>query len=71
MKTRTVTDIFIRATYRGVQHHEINMVKSRVEALLTCKNAVNPQYKKLHSYQAMEAWDEGMVVKMLADLNKI
>lgn len=57
--TRTVTEVFMRAAYRGVQHHDITMLQSRVEALQTCRNAVNPEYKKIYSYQAMEAWDAG------------
>ncbi len=54
-----VTEIFMRATYRGVMHHDIHMIESRVEALLNNKYIPNPEYKKIHGFQAMEAWDAG------------
>ncbi|WP_165452593.1 Ldh family oxidoreductase [Paenibacillus thalictri] len=50
-------DVFMRATLRGVGHHDIYDLPSRISGLLSGKVNAKPQYKQLTAFKTMEAWD--------------
>ncbi|WP_248929555.1 Ldh family oxidoreductase [Paenibacillus hamazuiensis] len=50
-------DVFMRATLRGVGHHDIYDLPSRISRLLSGEINAKPQYKQLSAFKTMEAWD--------------
>lgn len=55
----TVTDVVMRATLRGVGHHDIYDFAGRIQGLHDGKFAVNPEFTKISSFGALESWDGG------------
>lgn len=58
----TVTDVFMRATLRGVGHHDIYDLPGRLEGLLSGKVKANPDIRLNHKYGALENYegDQGL-----------
>ncbi len=56
---RTATDIVMRATLRGVGHHDIYDFPSRIQGLRDGKIAINPEFQQLAAFNALESWDGG------------
>ena len=54
---KIVADVVMRATLRGVGHHDIYDFPSRIRGLMDGSLTVNPAYKPLASFGAMESWD--------------
>jgi LDH2 family malate/lactate/ureidoglycolate dehydrogenase len=52
-----MADIYMETTKRGVGHHDIYNLPSRLEALKAGKVKANPAYQKLSSFGVMERWD--------------
>jgi len=55
----TTADVFLRATLRGVGHHDIYDFASRVKRLQDGKAVPNPVYRKLSAFGGMESYDAG------------
>lgn len=55
----TVADIVLRASVRGVGHHDIYDFPGRIKGLLEKKLSPTPAYTKLAAYGALESWDTG------------
>ena len=55
----TAADVFLRATLRGVGHHDIYDFASRVKRLKDGKAVPNPVYTKLSAFGGMESYDAG------------
>lgn len=53
----TVADVFMRATYRGVGHHDIYELPGRIDQLLKGKINATPSISRLHKYAALESYD--------------
>lgn len=51
------TEVFMRATLRGVGHHDIYDLPSRINGLLDHSINPTPEYTKLNSFKTMETWD--------------
>jgi LDH2 family malate/lactate/ureidoglycolate dehydrogenase len=54
---RTVADVFMRATYRGVGHHDVYDLPGRLEGLVSGKVNPKPEIKRLHQYAALESYE--------------
>ena len=54
-----VTDTVLRASLRGVGHHDIYDFGGRLTGLQAGKFAANPVYEKLAAFGGMESWDGG------------
>ena len=52
-------DVYMRATLRGVGHHDIYDLPSRIQKLKSASVAANPEYKKLAAFGSIESWDAG------------
>lgn len=52
-----VTDIYMRATYRGVEHHDIYDLLGRIKQLKENKVTANPQYHQISRFGAIECYD--------------
>ncbi|MCS7460304.1 Ldh family oxidoreductase [Paenibacillus doosanensis] len=52
-----VADVFMRATYRGVGHHDIYELPGRIDQLLKGGINAKPAIKRLHKYAALENYD--------------
>ena len=52
-------DTVMRATLRGVGHHDIYDFPARLKALASGKIPANPEMKPIASFGAMESWDGG------------
>lgn len=50
-------DVFMRATLRGVGHHDIYDLPSRISGLRSGKINAAPKYRKLNGFKTMETWD--------------
>lgn len=55
--TGIVTDVFMRATLRGVGHHDIYDLPGRINNLITGKINVNPSIQMIHKYGCMENYE--------------
>ena len=56
---RIAVDVYMRATLRGVGHHDIYDISSRIESLKSGKVVPNPVFTPIASYGALETWDAG------------
>lgn len=54
-----VTDTVMRATLRGVGHHDLYDFPGRLAGLFSGKYPANPTFKPLASFGALESWDGG------------
>ena len=54
-----VTDTVMRATLRGVGHHDIYDFPGRLNGLLEGKYPPNPDFQPIASFKTMESWDGG------------
>ncbi|MCP8615824.1 Ldh family oxidoreductase [Salirhabdus salicampi] len=54
---KVVTDIYKRATLRGVGHHDIYDLPKRLEAIANEKVNVKPNISRQSSFQAIESYD--------------
>ena len=54
-----VADTVMRATLRGVGHHDVYDLPGRLKGLLEGKFPANPTYTRLAAYGAVESWDGG------------
>jgi 3-dehydro-L-gulonate 2-dehydrogenase len=52
-----VTDVFMRATYRGVGHHDVADLVNRVRQLQEKSINPNPNYNKISGFGAIECYD--------------
>ncbi|WP_165972353.1 Ldh family oxidoreductase [Paenibacillus piri] len=52
-----VTDVFMRATYRGVSHHDIYELPGRLAALAAGKVNPNPNMTIINKYAALENYE--------------
>ena len=55
----TMAEIYTETTLRGVGHHDIHNLPSRIEALRSGRVQARPSYQKLASLGALERWDGG------------
>lgn len=55
--TATMVKIYSDATKRGVGHHDIYEIPSRMEKISIGRMKVNPQFQKLAGFGCMESWD--------------
>lgn len=53
----TVTEVFMRATYRGLSHHDVYVLPGRIQDLVSGKINANARIEKLQQYAAMESYD--------------
>ena len=53
----TVADTVMRATLRGVGHHDIHDFSGRITGLRDGRFTVNPVFKLIESFGALESWD--------------
>ena len=53
------TDVYMRATLRGVGHHDIYDLPSRIQKLRSASVVPNPEYRKIAGFGALESWDGG------------
>ena len=53
----TVADTVMRAMLRGVGHHDINDFPSRITGLRNGTFTVNPVFRSIESFGALESWD--------------
>lgn len=54
-----VSDTVMRATLRDVGHHDIYDFPGHLQALLDGTVALNPSFRRLAAYGALESWDGG------------
>lgn len=54
---KTVVDVYLEKTKRGVGHHDITDFVWHVNGVRFGGIKANPEYKKLSAYQGMESWD--------------
>ncbi len=54
---RTTAKVYIRATLRGVGHHDINDLANRLSLIESGRVKPNPNITLLHKYQAVESYD--------------
>lgn len=52
-----MTDVFMRSTLRGVGHHDISHVPSRLESMKSGKINPKPEIKKLQGFKTMETYE--------------
>jgi LDH2 family malate/lactate/ureidoglycolate dehydrogenase len=52
-----VSDVFMRATLRGVGHHDIYDLPGRLKAFKNGDVNVNASFTQLSKYEAMESYD--------------
>lgn len=57
--TATVADVVMRATLRGMGHHDIYDFPAHLQALLNGSAVANPEYRRIAEFQTMESWDGG------------
>ena len=55
----TAADVVMRATLRGVGHHDVNDFPGRLKALIDGSIPVSPVYTPLAAFAGMESWDGG------------
>lgn len=55
--SKILTDIFIRATLRGVGHHDIDSVYNRAKSVIDNKINGNPEFRLASSFGALESYD--------------
>ena len=58
-ESKVMADIYLETTLRGVGHHDIHNLPSRVEALQAGRIQARPSYRKLAAFGALERWDGG------------
>lgn len=52
-------DVYVRATLRGVGHHDISELASRARKVRNHEMVANPSFQKLTGFHAMESYDGG------------
>ncbi len=55
--SEAVTDVVIRATMRGVKHHDLYLFPNHLRALLEGRMNARPSFETLESYHALECWE--------------
>ena len=50
-------EIFMRATLRGIGHHDVRDLPSRFDGLLEGRINAAPEYRRLGAFRTMETWD--------------
>ncbi|TVY07526.1 Ldh family oxidoreductase [Paenibacillus cremeus] len=53
----TVTEVFLRATYRGVGHHDVYELPGRLAGLEAGKVKANPSITRINKYHALENYE--------------
>ena len=53
----TMANIYVETTLRGVGHHDIHNLPSRIEALRSGQIQAKPTFQKLASFGGLERWD--------------
>lgn len=53
----TMANIYVETTLRGVGHHDIHNLLSRIEALRSGQIQAKPTFQKLASFGGLERWD--------------
>ncbi|MFI3324614.1 MAG: Ldh family oxidoreductase [Clostridia bacterium] len=61
-----VAQVYTSATLRGVGHHDIYDFKGRLNNIEANKININPEFKQLHAFGAMESWDADNTLGELA-----
>jgi LDH2 family malate/lactate/ureidoglycolate dehydrogenase len=54
---KVATEVFMRATLRGVGHHDVYDLPGRLESLTKGKIRANPSFTLLHKYAALENYE--------------
>ena len=49
--SHTVMEVYMRATLRGMGHHDINDFPGRIDAMLSGRVNVVPQFRRLSEYK--------------------
>lgn len=56
---RLTADVYIRATLRGLGHHDISELPGRIKKIEDGEVEANPVFRRIAGFQAMESYDAG------------